>query len=162
VYWQVASITRLEKDMPYKCPECGANLSDETNCQTIFDSFLVLEYTQPDYGAVHLFTVGCYFIQHGYYSREALIWIEHLLRDSVKVGLPSRYMLEQMGKATFGYDRTWKILLQPVDPPQQKISWSMTIADVASNYHDAGSYCDLVRMWAHTTFYEMRPLLPRL
>ena len=146
----------------YKCVECGATLSDETSCQTIFDSLLFLEYSRPDYGAVHLFTVGCYFIQHRFYSQEALIWIEHLLRDSVKVGLPSRYMLQQLGKATNTRDRTWKVLHQPDAPPQPKIAWSMTIADVASSYHDAASYCDLVRMWAHTTFYEMQPLLPKL
>lgn len=148
--------------MPYQCPECGAILTDENSCQTMFDSMLFLEYTKPDYGAVHLFTVGCYFIQHGLYSQEALIWIEHLLRDSVKVGLPSRYMLQQMGKATLDYSRTWKVLHQPSEPAQPKITWSMTIADVATSYHDAASYCDLVRMWAHTTFYEMQPLLPRL
>ncbi len=148
--------------MPYQCPECGAMHSNEISCQTIFDSFLFLEYTNPDYGAVHLFTVGCYFIQHGFYSQEALIWIEHTLRNSLKVGIPSRYMLQQMGKVADSQSRTWKVLRQPNTPQQPRISWSMTIADVASNYHDASTYCDLVRMWAHTTFYEMRPLLPPL
>lgn len=148
--------------MPYTCPECGAIHSSQTNCQTTFDSLLVLEYTQPAYGAVHLLTVGCYFIQHGYYSQEALVWIEHLLRSSLKVGLPSRYMLQNMGKATDSRYRTWKVL-RPLNAPQPpKIAWSMTIADVASSYHDSRSYCGLVRMWAHATFYEMRPLLPKL
>ncbi len=146
----------------YTCPHCGASLGEETSCERIFDSLLFLEYTNPNYGAVHLFTVGCYFIQHGFYSQEALIWIEHLLRDSVKVGVPSRYMLQQMSRATGDHVRTWQVLRNPNAPQQAKISWSMTIADVASNYHDAKSYCNLVRMWAHTTFYEMRPLLPPL
>jgi hypothetical protein len=128
----------------------------------MFDSFLVLEYTKPDYGIVHPFTVGCYFIQHELYSQEALIWIEHILCDSLKFGFPSRYMLQNMRDATGGHKRTWKLLRQLNALPQPKISWSMTIADVATNYHDASSYCDLVRMWAHTTFYEMKPLLPPL
>jgi len=144
------------------CPQCGATLGYESSCQTIFDSFLVLEYSKPEYGAVHLYTVGSYFIQHGLYSQEALIWIEQLLRGSLKVGVPSRYMLQQMGKAADDSTRTWKVLRKLNAPPQAKIAWSMTIADVASNYHDAKSYCDLVRMWAHATFYEMRPLLPPL
>jgi len=148
--------------MPLKCPECGAIHSQETNCQTMFDSMLVLEYTLPDYGIVHPFTVGCYFIQHALYSQEALIWIEHILSDSIKFGVPSRYMMQNMSKATEGVNRSWKILRKANAPRQTKIAWSMTIADVATNYHDAGSYCELVRMWAHTTFNEMKPLLPPL
>ena len=128
----------------------------------MFDSMLVLEYTLSDYGIVHPFTGGCYFIQHALYSQEALIWIEHILSDSLKYGLPSRYMMQNMRKATEGVSRSWKILRKVNAPRQQKIAWSMTIADVATNYHDAGSYCELVRMWAHTTFNEMKPLLPPL
>ncbi|MGE5123749.1 MAG: DUF5946 family protein [Acidobacteriaceae bacterium] len=148
--------------MDYKCPDCGATHSNDTTCQAFFDSFLVLEYTLEDYGIVHPFTVGCYFIQHGLYSQEALIWIEHILSDSIKFGSPSRYMLQNMRKAAGRPDRTWKITRNANAPGQPKITWSMTIADVATSYHDAASYCDLVRMWAHTTYNEMKPLLPPL
>ena len=148
--------------MPYQCPDCGATHSDETSCQTFFNSLLVLENTLPDYGVVHPFTVGCYFIQHGLYSQEALIWIEHILSDSIKYGLPSRYMLQNMRQATSGLHRSWKMMHKAGAPRQAKIAWSMTIADVATNYHDADSYCELVRLWAHTTYNEMKPLLPPL
>jgi hypothetical protein len=148
--------------MTNKCPECGATHSDVTSCQTMFDSFLVLEYTIPDYGIVHPLTVGSYFIQHRLYSQEALIWIEHILCDSLKFGLPSRYMLQNMRSTAESHKRSWKLMRPLNAPAQAKIAWSMTIADVATNYHDAGSYCELVKMWAHTTFYEMKPLLPPL
>jgi hypothetical protein len=35
-----------------------------------------------------------------------------------------------------------------------------TIADLDANYHDAKSYCNLVKQWADITPGEMKPLLP--
>ncbi len=39
-----------------------------------------------------------------------------------------------------------------------QIAWSMTIADVARQYHDAASYCALVQQWAQATLREMNAL----
>ena len=54
------------------CTECGAAL-DETTCQSIFDSFLVLEFSEAAYGAVHMLTVACFMIQYRRYSDEGLV-----------------------------------------------------------------------------------------
>ena len=44
---------------------------------------------------------------------------------------------------------------QPGEPALPRIPWSMTIADVASQYQDAASYCALVTEWARATLKEM-------
>ena len=43
------------------CPECGA---PENLCQARFDEFLVLEFTDAGYGAVHHLTVAAFMVQH--------------------------------------------------------------------------------------------------
>ncbi len=43
------------------CPECGAPGSA---CATRFDEYLVLEFTDAGFGAVHHLTVGTYMLQH--------------------------------------------------------------------------------------------------
>src|SRR5574338_84558 len=50
-----------EPGMTANCPECGA---PGRLCQTRFDEFMVLEFTDPGYGAVHHLTVATYMLQH--------------------------------------------------------------------------------------------------
>jgi hypothetical protein len=58
------------------CPNCGARYKNNLNYQSVFNEFLALEFTDPDYGVVHMLTVVCYMIQHGQYTDEALVWID--------------------------------------------------------------------------------------
>ena len=143
--------------MTHTCPECGAALSGEASCQSIFDTFLVLEYTDPAYGEVHFLTVACFMIQHGRYSDEGLAWIEQNLRLYLEEGVPIGRIRRQAARETSQAKRTWKVTRQPGEPPLPKIAWSMTIADVAAKYVDAASYCDLVKQWARSTLREMGP-----
>lgn len=145
--------------MPNKCPECGASLSQDSSCQSIFESFLVLEFTHPGYGEVHLLTVACYMIQHSQYSDEALAWIEQKLHEFLEDGISARQIRQVAAKEAAQAKRTWKVNRQPDARRLPKIAWSMTIAEVASSYQDAESYCELVKKWARTTLKEMRPLL---
>ncbi|HEY3345686.1 MAG TPA: DUF5946 family protein [Anaerolineaceae bacterium] len=142
------------------CPECGAVLTDHASCQEVFDAFLVLEFSDPGYGEVHMLTVACFMIQHGRYSDTALTWIEQQLRANLEGGIPPAQILRQAAAATNPAKRTWKVTRQPCEPPLPKIAWSVTIADGADQYQDAGSYCAWVRRWARTTLQEMKPLVP--
>lgn len=144
------------------CPECGAIISEDSSCQSIFDSFLGLEFRDPDYGEVHMLTVACFMIQHGRYSDEGLVWIEQELRANLEEGMPVERIRRQAAKETGQGTRTWKVNRQAGAPPLPKVAWSMTIADVASNYQDARSYRELVRHWARTTLHEMKPLVSRI
>ncbi len=147
--------------MPDRCPECGALLPKDTTCQAIFDQFLVLEFTDPGYGEVHMLTVACFMIQHGRYSDEALIWIEQQLRANLDEGIPAGQIRRQAAKEANQSRRTWKVTRRPDAPPQAKIGWSVTIADVAANYHDANSYRQWVKRWARATLMDMQPLVQR-
>lgn len=145
--------------MSNTCPDCGAISQGENTCQSIFDAFLVLEFTDPTYGAVHFLTVSCYWIQHGRYSDEALVWIAQKLQAYLDEGISTGQMRRQDAQEIAQDKRIWKVTRRPSEPPQAKIAWSKTIVNVASKYRDAESYRDLVKQWARATLQEMKPLL---
>jgi len=145
--------------MSPQCPDCGAVFEEEDSCQSIFDSFLVLEFTDPAYGEVHLLTVACFMIQHRRYSDAALVWIEQTLRANLEDGVEAGQIRRQAARETGQGRRAWKIIRQPDARPLPPIAWSMTIADVARGYQDAGSYRDLVKRWAAATLKEMKLFL---
>lgn len=145
--------------MPYKCPDCGAAYADTDTCQSIFDEFLVLEFTDPEYGVVHMLTVACFMVQHRRYSDAGLRWIERQLRAYLESGRSQEQIREQAASETDQRQRTWKVTRQPDEPPLPPISWSVTIADVADNYQDAASYRQWVHRWAQATLQEMKPWL---
>jgi hypothetical protein len=139
------------------CLECGANLTSGVGCQEIFDSFLVLEFTDPGFGEVHFLTVACFMIQHGRYSDEALIWIEQQLRGCLDEGLSNQQIRRRAARETGQDIRSWKVIRQSDALPLPKIQWSMTIRDVESNYQDAVSYREAIKRWARTVLEEMKP-----
>jgi hypothetical protein len=120
----------------------------------------VLEFTDPAFGAVHMLTVACFMIQHRCYSDEGLVWIAQKLRDTLERGVTPDEIRRQSGIETGHGTRTWKVNRQPGERVLPKIQWSMTIADVASNYQNAATYCELVKEWANKTAREMKPWLP--
>ncbi len=145
--------------MPDACPYCGAVVPDGRTCEDIFNQFLALEFSDPAYGAVHFLTVACYMIQHGRYSAEGLDWIEQRLRDNLERGIPAGQIRRQAARETGQDRRIWHATRRPGDPPQAKIRWSMTIADVAAQNQDAAVYRAAIRRWARTILEEMRPLI---
>ncbi len=48
----------------HSCPYCGASMGENEKCNTLFEKVLAREYSNPEYGAVHLLTVDCYSLQH--------------------------------------------------------------------------------------------------
>lgn len=141
--------------MSHTCPECGAILDDENTCQAIFETLLALEYSDPGYGQVHFLTVACFMIQHRRYSDEALAWIQPLVRSYLEDGLPGDRLRRLAAQDTSSHTRSWKVLRAAGAPPLPKVAWTMTIAEVTSQYRDARSYQELVRQWAHITLKQM-------
>lgn len=141
------------------CPDCGAVLPEGETCQDIFGRFLVLEFQDVEYGAVHFLTVACFYIQHGRYSDAGLTWIEDKLRAYLIDGVSPGDIRRQANKDADQSVRRWKVNRQPEEAPLPKIPWSMTIADVDARYQDAVSYRQLVTDWARVTLDEMKPWL---
>jgi hypothetical protein len=140
-----------------QCPICGARWDEGMTCRSIFETFLALEYEDPGYGEVHSLTVTSYMVQHHQYGEEALNWAEKALHRYLQSG--TSFNLSARG-ITEG-KRDWKVTRQPDDPPLALINWTMTIADVYRQYHDAHSYRDLILQWARTVLEEMQPLVSR-
>jgi hypothetical protein len=141
--------------MARTCPECGASWWEVNTCQSVFDSFLVLEFTDPAYGVVHFLTVACFMIQHGRYSDEALQWIQETLRAYFDENLTPTQLRQRAVEGTRSDTRKWNIRRASDAPHPTRVMWSMTIMDVARQYHDAPSYCHLVQKWARLTLQEM-------
>lgn len=151
--------------MTKPCPECGAPQRDDRDCQTIFDEFLVLEFTDAAFGEVHFLTVACFMVQHGRYSDAGLAWIEQKLRENLEQDI-SQFQIRAEAAQAVGQDqRDWKVTRRPGDAPLLPIAWSMTIQDVEAGYldpdgmPDAHRYRELIRQWGRVTVEEMQPWL---
>jgi len=94
------------------CPECGAILTDDLTCESTFNKFLALEFTDTEYGAVHLLTVTCYMIQHNQYSNESLIWAGQMLNDYLVRNIPVEKIRKQTSQTASQEYRNWKIRAQ--------------------------------------------------
>jgi hypothetical protein len=83
----------VKKDI-MDCPECGA---PETLCQTRFDEFLALEFTDSGYGAVHHLTVTAYMLQHSSkLTREG--WLHNeVIAEFLVVNKPPAFIRRQTG-----------------------------------------------------------------
>jgi hypothetical protein len=141
------------------CPECGAIQTEAMTCQTAFDTFLILEFSDPAYGAVHFLTVGCFMLQHGRYSDEGIKWMYGTLREYLEKELTPTQLRQLAAKDTSSQTRTWKVVRAKDAPPAPKIAWSMTIMDVATQYTDADSYRALITEWGRVTMREMSALM---
>ncbi len=146
--------------MPTPCPICGARLAEGETCASIFDTFLVLEFSDPAYGEVHMLTVACFMIQHNRYSDSALLWMRDTLAAHLDGGLSPQEIRRGMGITAANDQRAWKVLRQPDEHLLPAVAWSVTIADVAHAYHGAAGYCAQIRRWARATLNEMPALLP--
>lgn len=146
--------------MAIQCPECGAIQTETTTCQTAFDAFLILEFSDPEYGAVHFLTVACFMLQHGRYSDEGIKWMHRTLREYLEKDLTPTQLRQLAAKDTGNQTRTWKVVRAKDAPPAPKVAWSMTIMDVANQYKDAESYRSLITTWGRVTLREMVVPLP--
>jgi hypothetical protein len=89
------------------CPECGAL---DQLCQTRFDEFLVLEFTDAGYGAVHHLTVAAYMLQHSSkLTREGWLHERELLREFLVEKKPPAFIRNQNKDLVDSGKRTFKI-----------------------------------------------------
>lgn len=136
------------------CPECGAA---ETLCKTRFDEFLVLEFTDAGYGAVHHLTVATYMLQHSSkMSREGWLHERELLREFLVENKPPAFIRKQNKDLVDSSKRKFKIASKDGLPVINKTAWTKTILDVRTE--NAEVYCEDVTAWARSALEDVQGL----
>jgi hypothetical protein len=136
------------------CPECGAPGS---TCETRFNEFLVLEFTDAGFGAVHHLTVVTYMLQHSSkLSREGWLQVRELLREFLLENKPPAFIGKQNKDFVDSGKRKFKIKSKDVLPVIHKKTWTKTILDVP--FVDSDAYCSGVREWALSALKEAEEL----
>jgi hypothetical protein len=136
------------------CPECGA---PDLLCQTRFDEFLILEFTDPNYGAVHNLTVATYMLQHSSkLTRDGWLYERGLLRDFIVENKSPSIIRKQIKDAVDSGKRTFKIKSKTGVPVINKSAWRKTILDV--RVENAEVYCEDITTWAKSVLEEAEEL----
>ena len=133
-----------------KCPECGA---PDSLCQERFDEFLVLEFTDAGYGAVHHLTVAAFMVQHSSkMTREGWLFERNLLREFLIENKPPAYIRTQNRDVVDSGKRKFKIKSRDGKPVINKNTWRKTILDVRAENADV--YCEDITAWAMSVLEE--------
>ena len=132
------------------CPECGA---PDMLCQTRFDEFLVLEFTDPSYGVVHNLTVATYMIQHSSkMSKEGWLYERDLLREFIVEKKSPSLIRQQVKDSVDSGKRKFRFKSKHGKPVINKSTWSRTILDVRTE--NAEVYCEDINAWARSVLEE--------
>ena len=132
------------------CPECGAL---DSLCKTRFDEFLILEFTDAGYGAVHHLTVAAFMVQHSSkMTREGWLFERNLLREFLIENKPPAYIRTQNRDVVDSGKRKFKIKSRDGKPVINKNTWRKTILDVRAENADV--YCEDITAWAMSVLEE--------
>lgn len=132
------------------CPECGA---PDALCQSRFDDFLALEFTDAGYGAVHHLTVTAYMVQHSSkLTREGWLFERNLLKEFLIDNKPPAFIRKQNKDIVDSGKRKFKIKSRDGLPVINKSTWTKTILDVRTE--NAEIYCADVTAWARSVLDE--------
>ncbi|HJS17926.1 MAG TPA: DUF5946 family protein [Anaerolineales bacterium] len=132
------------------CPECGAQ---DHLCQARFDEFLVLEFTDAGYGAVHHLTVATYMLQHSSkMTCEGWLHERELLREFLVENKSPQSIRRQNKDLVDSGKRTFKFKSKDGLPVVDKTTWTKTILDVRTE--NAEVYCKDVTAWARSALEE--------
>ncbi|HEX2989404.1 MAG TPA: DUF5946 family protein [Anaerolineales bacterium] len=132
------------------CPECCA---PDQLCQSRFDEFLVLEFTDAGYGAVHHLTVTAFMIQHSSrMTREGWMYERELLREFLIENKPPSYIRKQNKDRVDSGNRTFKLKSRDGKRIIEKSTWKKTILDVRTE--NAEVYCEDITSWARSVLED--------
>jgi hypothetical protein len=132
------------------CPECGAS---DNLCQTRFDEFLALEFSDLRYGAVHNLTVATFMLQHSSrISKEGWLYERDLLREFIVEKKSPSLIRQQVKDSVDSGKRTFKFKSKDGKPVIDKTTWMKTILDVRAENPEV--YCEDIAAWARSVLEE--------
>lgn len=136
------------------CPECGA---PDNLCQARFDEFLILEFTDAGYGAVHHLTVAAYMVQHSSkMTPEGWKYERDLLREVLVEKKTPAMIRKQIKDTVDSGKRTFRFKSKTGVPVIDKTTWRKTILDVRAE--NAEEYCADITAWARLVLEEAEGL----
>lgn len=132
------------------CPECGAA---GNACEAQFNEFLVKEFEDAGYGAVHHLTVAAYMLQHSSkLTKEGWLFERNLLREFIIEKKPPAFIRKQNRDVVDSGKRNWKIKAHDNLPKISRMQWAKTVLDV--RMENAEVYCEDVTAWAKTVLED--------
>ncbi|MEO7841045.1 MAG: DUF5946 family protein [Anaerolineales bacterium] len=132
------------------CPECGA---PETLCKERFGEFLLLEFTDAGYGAVHHLTVATFMVQHSSrMTREGWMYERELLKEFLIENKPPQLVRKQIKDKVDSGKRTFKFKSKDGVPVINKTTWTKRILNVRTE--NAEVYCEDVTTWARSVLED--------
>jgi hypothetical protein len=136
------------------CPDCGA---PEMICETRFHEFLVKEFEDPSYGAVHHLTVAAYMLQHSSkLTREGWLLERELLKEFLVENKPPAFIRKQNKDLVDSGKRKFKITSKDGVSVINKTTWTKTILDVRTE--NAQVYYEDVTAWARSVLEDVQGL----
>jgi hypothetical protein len=122
-------------------------------CQARFDEFLILEFTDVGYSAVHHLTVATFMVQHSSrMTREGWLYERELLREFLIENKSPAMIRKQIKDTVDSGKRTFKFKSKNGMSVIHKSIWEKTILDV--RFENAEIYCEDINAWARTVLKE--------
>ena len=132
------------------CPECGA---PDNLCQTRFDEYLILEFTDAGYGAVHHLTVATFMVQHSSkMTGEGWLFERDLIRQFLVENKSPALIRKQIKDTVDSGKRTFNLKSKTGVPVINKTTWTKTILNVRAE--NAEVYCEDITTWARSVLEE--------
>jgi hypothetical protein len=132
------------------CLDCGA---PDNTCETRFQEFLIKEFEEAGYGAVHHLTVATYMLQHSSkLTSEGCFPLREVLREFLVENKPPAFIRKRNKDLVDSGKRKFKIKSKDGLPVIKKNTWTKTILDI--RIENAEVYCEDVTMWARAVLDE--------
>ena len=115
---------------------------------------MALELTNPDYGAVHHFTVPAYMLQHpSRLSADGWQAMAQILHEFLVDGVSSARMRQLIQQQQKTRPKSFSIVK---GSPAERPSWTWTTTIMAVRLEDPALYCADVRAWAEAVHYDIQ------
>ena len=132
------------------CPECGA---PDMACETRYHEFLVKEFSEAGYGAVHNLTVATYMLQHSSkLTKEGWFYERELLREFLVENKSPEFIRKKNKDLVDSGKRKFKITSKDGKPVINKSTWTKTILDV--RMENAEAHCEDIKAWARSALED--------
>lgn len=139
------------------CPECGAPITADDSCTLRYQRFLVLEFSDARFGAVHHLTVPAYMLQHPS-QLSAAGW--HAMRQTL-----SAFLSEGVTPAQMRQHITQSPKAQPPKesltrgaPFQFQPGFAFTRTILSVDDSSPETYCRDIEAWARQVLADVQDL----